>query len=107
MTGRQEYDRNMTGRQDDRQRTLDEYMIKIDQWVLASRARPCAARTRLFWRIATPNGGAARPPPIAASLLHIHWPKNLLFPETKASFRPELGPPGSNIFPLDHRGFEI
>ncbi len=32
---------------------------------------------------------------------------NLLFPETKASFRPELGPPGSNIFPLDHRGFEI
>jgi hypothetical protein len=32
---------------------------------------------------------------------------NLLFPETKASFRPELGPPGSNVFPLDHRGFEI
>jgi hypothetical protein len=32
MTGRQEYDRNMTGRQDerqeyDRQRTLDKYMI--------------------------------------------------------------------------------
>ncbi len=31
MTGRQEYDRNMTGRQDDRQddrqRILDEYMI--------------------------------------------------------------------------------
>ncbi len=33
MTGRQEYDRNMTGRQDDtqddRQRTLGEYMIDI------------------------------------------------------------------------------
>ncbi len=27
MTGREEYDRNMTGRQDDRQRILDEYMI--------------------------------------------------------------------------------
>jgi hypothetical protein len=31
MTGRQEYDRNMTGRQDDRQddrqRTLDKYMV--------------------------------------------------------------------------------
>jgi hypothetical protein len=33
MTGRQEYDRNMTGRQDDRQddrqRILDEYMIDL------------------------------------------------------------------------------
>ncbi len=30
MTGRQEYDRNMTGRQDDRKRILDEYMIDSD-----------------------------------------------------------------------------
>jgi hypothetical protein len=33
MTGQQEYDRNMTGRQDDRQddrqRILDEYMIDL------------------------------------------------------------------------------
>jgi hypothetical protein len=28
MTGRQEYDRNMTGRQDDRQRILGKYMIE-------------------------------------------------------------------------------
>jgi hypothetical protein len=67
-------------------------------------------RTSLFGLIAMPNGrGAARPLPIAAALLHIHQPKNinLLFPETISSFRPELGPPGSNILPLDHRGFEI
>jgi hypothetical protein len=59
----------------------------INYWVLASRARPCAARTSLFWAHCHAKRGAARPPPIAASLLHIHRPKkvNLLFPETKVS----------------------
>ncbi len=54
-------------------------------------------------------GRCAPPPPIAASLLHIHQPKyiNLLFPENKASFRPELGPPGSNIFPWPPRLWNI
>jgi hypothetical protein len=41
MTGRQEYDRNMTGRQDDRQddrqRTLDKYMIDIMKFVFKKR----------------------------------------------------------------------
>jgi hypothetical protein len=31
---------------------------------LASRARPCAARTRLFGHIASPNGALRAPPPI-------------------------------------------
>ncbi len=60
------------------------------------RVRARALRAPVFGGIATPNGRCA-PPPIAASLLHVHRPKNVLFPETKASFRPELGPPGSNI----------
>ncbi len=40
MTGRQEYDRNMTGwqddRQDDRQRILDEYMVNVQEqlWLI-------------------------------------------------------------------------
>jgi hypothetical protein len=43
---------------------------------LASRARPCAARTRLFGFIATPNGALRAPPspPIAASY---STPKNI------------------------------
>ncbi len=55
------------------------------------------------------TGRCAPSPPIAASLLHIHRPKNinLLSPETKSSSRPKLGPPGSNILPLNHRVFEI
>ncbi len=35
---------------------------------MATRARPCAARTCLFWLVATPNGALCAPPPIAASL---------------------------------------
>ncbi len=32
-------------------------------WILAARARPCAARTRLFGFIATPNGALRTPRP--------------------------------------------
>jgi hypothetical protein len=56
MTGRQEYDRTK-----DRQRILDEYMI--DKWVLAARARPCAARTRLLGLITMPNRALRAPRP--------------------------------------------
>ncbi len=34
-----------------------------NSWVLASRARPCAARTRLFGLITTPNGALRAPRP--------------------------------------------
>ena len=51
-----------------------------------------------FWAHCHAKRGAARPPPIAASLLHIHWPKNLLVPETKASFRPSSGRQGRIFF---------
>jgi hypothetical protein len=44
-----------------------------DQWVLAARARPCTARTRLIGLIATPNGALRaphlRPSRFAASYL--------------------------------------
>jgi hypothetical protein len=42
---------------------------------LAARARPCAARTRLFKLIATPNRALRAPPPIAASLLFLCIPQ--------------------------------
>jgi hypothetical protein len=51
-----------------------------------------------FWAHCHVKRGAARPPPIAASLLHIHWPKKLLVPETKASFRPSSGRQGRIFF---------
>ncbi len=38
-------------------------MLLTYKWVLAARARPCAARTRLFELIATPNGPLRAPPP--------------------------------------------
>jgi hypothetical protein len=45
MTGRQEYDRNMTGRQDDRQddrqRTLGKYMINAPKAQKPRRVRIC------------------------------------------------------------------
>ncbi len=46
-----------------------------NQWVLAARARPSAARTRLLELIAMSNGRCAPHPPIAASLLLIRPPK--------------------------------
>ncbi len=48
------------------------------QWVLAPRARPCAARTCLFELIATPNGPLPPAPHIAASLIlpAIFWGQN-------------------------------
>jgi hypothetical protein len=42
-----------------------EFMVKRNinnWWVLAARARPCAARTRLFGLINTPNGALRAPP---------------------------------------------
>jgi hypothetical protein len=41
-----------------------------------------------FWALKHAQRGAARPPPIAASLL-------LIYPPPKLSLRPELGPPGA------------
>ncbi len=43
-------------------KTLAATVLSLYQWVLASRARPCAARTRLFGLIATPNGTLRAPP---------------------------------------------
>ncbi len=70
------------------------------------RVRARALRAPVFLSSVTRQMGAARPLTIAASLLQIHQPKNinLLFTETKASFKPELGPPGAYIFPLGYRG---
>ncbi len=68
---------------------------------MASRARPCAARTRLLDSLPRQTGRCA-PPPIAASLLHIQPPKiNKIYRN--------LGLPrqGLFFFPLNHRGYEI
>jgi hypothetical protein len=70
MTGRQEYDRTK-----DRQRILGKYMI--DYWVLAAHARPCAARTRLFELIATPNGALRAPPAHRTYAASYSTPKNI------------------------------
>ncbi len=76
------------------------FISKLVGFGLACAPLRCAHPS--FWAHYHVKRGAARPQPIAASLLHIHRPKNinLLFPETKASFRPKLGPPGTHIFPL-------
>ncbi len=70
---------------------------------MASLARPCAARTRLFGFIAMPNGAlrAPHPPPIAASLLLIRPPKIFTIYRTWAANVKGF------FFPLDHRGYEI
>ncbi len=62
---------------------------------LASRARPCAARTHLFGRIATPNG-ALRAPAHRSVAASYHRPKNinLLFPETKSFLQARAGTAG-------------
>jgi hypothetical protein len=51
---------------------------------LAARARPCAARTRHFDLITTPNGALRAHPPIAASLLI----KKKTFQKQKYTFPP-------------------
>jgi hypothetical protein len=70
---------------------------------LASRARPCAARTRLFGFIATPNGALRAP-----SSAHRRFAASYSTPK-KYLHSIELGPPTSRAFfyPLDHRGYEI
>ena len=79
------------------------YTSIINQWVLAARARPCAARTRLFGLIATPNG-ALRTPHLRPSQLRC-----FSFDPKKFIKSVELGPPTSRafFFPQDHRGYEI
>ncbi len=68
---------------------------------MAARARPCAARTRLFELIATPNGALRAPPPRPSQL------RCFLFEPEK--YIKSIGPPTSRafFFPLDHRGYEI
>ncbi len=46
-------------------------LLYMYQWGLTARARPCAARTRPFGLIVTPNRALRAPPPIPASLLLI------------------------------------
>jgi hypothetical protein len=46
---------------------------------LAARARPCAARTRIFGLIATPNAALRATPPITASLFFLCIPKIKIF----------------------------
>jgi hypothetical protein len=62
-----------------------------NKWVLAARARPCAARTRLFGLINTPNGSLRAPPPAHRSFAPPpkikKYSKNKMLP-----FWPELGP---------------
>jgi hypothetical protein len=55
-----------------------------------------------FWAHCNSKRGGPRPSQLRCFIFI-----NLLFPETKASFRLELGPSGAYIFPLEHRGFEI
>jgi len=59
-----------------------------ERWcgILAAGARPCAARTRLFGFIATPNRALRAPPPIAASLLLIRPTKIFTIYRTWAAY---------------------
>jgi hypothetical protein len=70
---------------------------------LAARARPCAARTRLFGLINVPNGALRGPPPPPPP------GGGGGFGTTKNIKSVELGPPTSRafFFPQDHRGYEI
>ena len=70
----------------------------IDKWVLAARARPCAARTRLFELIATQNGALRASPPRPSQL------RCFLFDHQKHIKSIQLGQPTSKAFftPLDH-----
>jgi hypothetical protein len=69
----------------------------IDKWVLATRARPCAARTHLFELIITPNG-ALRATPRPMQL------RCFSFDPKKYIKSIELGTPKSKafFFPSDH-----
>jgi hypothetical protein len=70
---------------------------------LTARARPSAARTRLFGLIATPNGALRAPPPIAASLLPQKKNKNIdYFQKKMLPFWLELDRGGAYIFPLGY-----
>ncbi len=78
------------------------YLIQQLHWrrfawytVLVGFGRACApvrCAHPSFWAHYHAKQGAARPPTIAALLLLIYPPK--------LSLRPELGPPGADIFPL-------
>jgi hypothetical protein len=59
--------------------------------LLVGFGRPCAARTRTFGLIATPNGALRAPPPITASLLFSLYSKNKNIP-------PNSGRPREGLF---------
>jgi hypothetical protein len=63
-------------------------------WALAARARPCAARTRLFGRINTPNGALRTHRSFAASYSSPQNKKINYFQKQNA-FLQELRPPGT------------
>jgi hypothetical protein len=62
-------------------------------------ARPCAAHSRLFGFIATPNGALCAPPHHRSFTAHQKY-KIDYFQKQNASLWPELGLPGAYIFPL-------
>jgi hypothetical protein len=74
-------------------------VLYCNKWVLAARARPCAARTRLFELIATKNRALRATPPLHPSQLRC-----FSFDTQKYIKSIELGPPTSKAFfyPLDH-----
>ncbi len=67
------------------------------------RVRARALRAPVFLGALPCKTGCCAPPrPSQPRCFIFIEQKNVLFPESKASFRPELGSPGPNIFPLDH-----
>jgi hypothetical protein len=71
---------------------------------LAARARPCAARTRLFGLIDTPNGALRAPPPPARRSFAVSYstPNNIY-----KIYRTWAAHIKGFFFPLDHKGYEI
>jgi hypothetical protein len=75
---------------------------------LAARA-PCAARTRRFGLINTPQGALRAPRPLQLRCF-LFIPKNTKLTVSRNKmlpFRPELGPSRVYIFPQDHQGFDV
>jgi hypothetical protein len=70
---------------------------------------PCAALTRRFGRINTPQGALRAPRPLQLRCF-LFIPKNTKLTVSRNKmlpFRPELGPSGVYIFPQDHQGFDV
>ncbi len=76
---------------------LCSYFVVIeDQWVLAARARPCAARTRLFGFINMPNGALRAPPPPHPRPGGPPKKKKINKKKTQPNGR-QTGPPGGGV----------